>query len=62
MRQDWEPDHLIEVWMPSEGAFFDAAEAVPLEGVVPHQWRAAAVDDKGRVERIPRAVRAGQPA
>jgi len=36
-----------------EGAFFDAAEKVPLEGVVPEQWRAAVVDDKGRVERIP---------
>ncbi|MDH6218925.1 hypothetical protein M2283_006259 [Streptomyces pseudovenezuelae] len=38
---------------PKEGTFFDAAEAVPLEGVVPEQWRAAVVDDKGRVERIP---------
>lgn len=36
-----------------EGAFFDLAETVPLEGVVPAQWRAAVVDDKGRVERIP---------
>ncbi|WP_338145719.1 Tn3 family transposase [Streptomyces scabichelini] len=36
-----------------EGAFFDPAETVPLEGVVPDQWRAAVVDDKGRVERIP---------
>lgn len=36
-----------------EGAFFDPAETVPLEGVVPEQWRAAVVDDKGRVERIP---------
>ncbi|MFB0631566.1 DUF4158 domain-containing protein [Streptomyces sp. AB3(2024)] len=36
-----------------EGAFFDAAESVPLAGVVPDQWRAAVVDDKGRVERIP---------
>lgn len=36
-----------------EGAFFDAAETVPLDGVVPEQWRAAVVDDKGRVERIP---------
>ena len=36
-----------------EGAFFDPAERVPLEGVVPAQWRAAVVDDKGRVERIP---------
>ncbi|GAA2536572.1 MULTISPECIES: hypothetical protein [Streptomyces] len=36
-----------------EGAFFDPAETVPLEGVVSEQWRAAVVDDKGRVERIP---------
>ncbi|MET8877993.1 Tn3 family transposase [Nocardia sp. NPDC004604] len=36
-----------------EGAFFDPAETVPLAGVVPEQWRAAVVDDKGRVERIP---------
>ncbi|MFC9239831.1 hypothetical protein ACFTZK_25775 [Streptomyces decoyicus] len=36
-----------------EGAFFDPAESVPLAGVVPEQWRAAVVDDKGRVERIP---------
>ncbi|WP_327209269.1 Tn3 family transposase [[Kitasatospora] papulosa] len=36
-----------------DGAFFDAEERVPLEGVVPEHWRAAVVDDKGRVERIP---------
>ncbi|WP_405985697.1 Tn3 family transposase [Streptomyces sp. NBC_00872] len=36
-----------------EGAFFDPAESVPLAGVVPEHWRAAVVDDKGRVERIP---------
>ncbi|MCX5380963.1 DUF4158 domain-containing protein [Streptomyces sp. NBC_00091] len=36
-----------------EGAFFDPAETVPLAGVVPEQWRAAVVDDKGRIERIP---------
>ena len=36
-----------------EGAFFDPAESVPLDGIVPDQWRAAVVDDKGRVERIP---------
>ncbi|MFI9352508.1 Tn3 family transposase [Streptomyces lydicus] len=36
-----------------EGAFFDPAETVPLEDVVPDRWRAAVVDDKGRVERIP---------
>ncbi|MFD5437068.1 Tn3 family transposase [Kitasatospora sp. NPDC127067] len=36
-----------------EGAFFDPAETVPLEDVVPDHWRGAVVDDKGRVERIP---------
>nr|WP_308433152.1 Tn3 family transposase [Streptomyces tanashiensis] len=36
-----------------DGAYFDEAERVPLDGVVPEQWRAAVVDDKGRVERIP---------
>ncbi|CAL9649986.1 hypothetical protein [Streptomyces sp. enrichment culture] len=41
-----------------EGAFFDAAEAVPLDGVVPEQWRAAVVDDKGRRAHPVRAVRA----
>ncbi len=41
-----------------EGAFFDTAGTVPLDGVVPEQWRAAAVDEKGRVERPVRAVRA----
>ncbi|MFF6999578.1 hypothetical protein ACFY93_32220 [Streptomyces sp. NPDC008313] len=49
-----------------EGAFFDPAESVPLAGVVPEQWRAAAVNDKDRVEHIPyeresvRPVRAGR--
>nr|WTB12019.1 DUF4158 domain-containing protein [Streptomyces antimycoticus] len=36
-----------------EGAFFDSAETVPLDGVVSEQWRAAVVDDRGRIERIP---------
>ncbi|OEV04601.1 Tn3 family transposase [Streptomyces oceani] len=36
-----------------KGAFFDPAETVPLEGVVPDQWRAAVVDERGRIERIP---------
>ncbi|MFE7235912.1 hypothetical protein ACFY3J_36370 [Streptomyces sp. NPDC001231] len=36
-----------------DGAYFDEAERIPLDGVVPEQWRAAVVDDKGRVERIP---------
>ncbi|MDN3294902.1 hypothetical protein QWM81_12725 [Streptomyces ficellus] len=30
-----------------EGAFFDPAETVPLEDVVPGQWRATVMDDKG---------------
>ncbi|MGW4889963.1 Tn3 family transposase [Streptomyces murinus] len=36
-----------------EGAFFDEAERIPLKEVVPDQWRAAVVDERGRVERIP---------
>ncbi|MEI5100225.1 Tn3 family transposase [Streptomyces sp. PmtG] len=37
----------------AEEAYFDEAEKVPLDKVVPDQWRKAVVDDKGRVERIP---------
>jgi TnpA family transposase len=33
--------------------FYDAAETVPLEGVVPTEWRDAVVDSSGRVERVP---------
>jgi len=33
--------------------FYDADEVVLLDGVVPNAWRAAVVDDRGRVERIP---------
>ncbi|WP_327713192.1 hypothetical protein OG912_37135 [Streptomyces sp. NBC_00464] len=37
-----------------EGAFFDLAESVPLAGVVPEHWRAAAVvDERGRIECVP---------
>jgi TnpA family transposase len=32
--------------------FYDRAERVPIEGVVPPEWREAVVDEKGRVERI----------
>lgn len=42
-----------------EGAFFDQAESVPLAGVVPEPWRAAVVDEKGRVEGIPYELCAG---
>jgi TnpA family transposase len=34
-------------------AYFDAAEQVPIDGVVPRVWREAVVDERERVERIP---------
>ncbi|NVK79391.1 Tn3 family transposase [Streptomyces morookaense] len=33
--------------------FYDAGDAVPMDGVVRKDWREAVVDDKGKVERIP---------
>jgi hypothetical protein len=33
--------------------YYDVAERVPIEGVVPPEWREAVVDEWGRVERIP---------
>ncbi|BBC28962.1 hypothetical protein SGFS_002530 [Streptomyces graminofaciens] len=36
-----------------DGAHFDEAERIPLERVVPEQWRKAVVDERGMVERIP---------
>ncbi|MFE3947104.1 DUF4158 domain-containing protein [Streptomyces sp. NPDC059118] len=33
--------------------FYDADDAVPMDGVVRKGWREAVVDDKSRVERIP---------
>ena len=33
--------------------FYPASEAVPVDGVVPREWRAAVIDDNGRIERIP---------
>ena len=33
--------------------FYDPAEHIPLDGVVPKAWREAVVDEAGRVERIP---------
>jgi hypothetical protein len=38
---------------PGQVRFYDAAERIPLEGVVPAGWREAVVDEQGRVERIP---------
>jgi TnpA family transposase len=33
--------------------FYAPTDRVPLDGVVPHAWREAVLDDRGRVERIP---------
>jgi len=33
--------------------FYDPSEVVPVEGVVPPEWREAVVDERGRVERVP---------
>jgi TnpA family transposase/DNA-binding cell septation regulator SpoVG len=33
--------------------YYDADERVPLDDVVPREWRGAVVDERGRVERIP---------
>lgn len=32
---------------------YDPAESVPIEGVVPAEWRGAVIDERGKVERIP---------
>ncbi|MGH8917991.1 MAG: DUF4158 domain-containing protein [Actinomycetes bacterium] len=37
----------------SDRPYYARADRVPLEGVVPRQWRDAVVDEKGKVERIP---------
>ena len=38
---------------PGQVRFYDPAERVPLEAVVPAGWRDAVIDEQGRVERIP---------
>ncbi len=38
---------------PGQDRWYDAAEQVPIEGVVPMAWREAVTDEQGRVERIP---------
>ena len=38
---------------PGAQRFYDRAEQVPLEGVVPTAWWDAVVDEQGKVERIP---------
>lgn len=39
--------------LPGNKRFYDPAEVVPIEGVIPKDWRAAVIDDAGRVERVP---------
>jgi len=38
---------------PGQDRFYPVAERVPVEGVVPRDWRPAVIDDAGRTERIP---------
>jgi TnpA family transposase len=38
---------------PGRERYYAAGERIPLEGVVPREWRDAVVDETGRVERIP---------
>ncbi|MBT2445369.1 Tn3 family transposase [Streptomyces sp. ISL-36] len=46
---------LLEKYAGVDGKtrFYDAADEVPMDGVVRNDWREAVVDDKGKVERIP---------
>jgi hypothetical protein len=45
---------LLEKYAGVDGKtrFYDAADEVPMDGVVRKDWREAVVDDKGKVERI----------
>ena len=38
---------------PGSARHYGAADTVPLEGVVPSEWREAVIDEGGRIERIP---------
>ncbi|EXU63779.1 transposase [Streptomyces sp. PRh5] len=46
---------LLEKYADVDGKtrFYDAGDAVPMDGVVRKDWREAVVDDKGKIERIP---------
>lgn len=37
----------------SKARFYTTSDTIPMEGVVPAAWRAAVLDDRGRVERVP---------
>lgn len=44
---------LLEEYADGKTPFYDADDAVPMDGVVRKDWRETVVDDKGKVERIP---------
>jgi hypothetical protein len=46
---------LLEKYAGADGKtrFYDAADTVPMDGVVRRDWREAVTDDKGKIERIP---------
>ncbi|WP_051753584.1 Tn3 family transposase [Streptosporangium amethystogenes] len=44
---------LLDRYAGSEAVFYDRAETVPIEHVVPEDWQEAVVDERGRIERIP---------
>ncbi|MGI5490320.1 hypothetical protein [Microtetraspora malaysiensis] len=56
---------LLEKYADVDGKtrFYDACDAVPMDGIVRKDWREAVIDDKGRIEHNPvRAVRPGGAA
>ncbi|MEV4250674.1 Tn3 family transposase [Streptosporangium canum] len=44
---------LLDRYADSEAVFYDRAETVPIEHVVPEDWQGAVADERGRIERIP---------
>ncbi len=44
---------LLDRYADSEAVFYDRAETVPIEHVVPEDYQEAVVDERGRIERIP---------
>ncbi|TDE25014.1 hypothetical protein E1295_45140 [Nonomuraea mesophila] len=44
---------LLDRYADSEDVFYDRAETVPIEYVVPEDWQEAVADERGRIERIP---------
>lgn len=44
---------LLDRYADSEAVFYDRAETVPIDHVVPEDWQEAVVDERGRIERIP---------